>query len=270
MWSTLASINCSRRSGEVSITIRVIPCSDVRSASNEQRRRRFFGFLGSHAPQPSAGRGTPAEDPQPRIVRFSVMPQLSERHLAEQPEEILGGLPRNLLQRDPARLRQHLGNLDHIGRLVALAAKFAGRQIRRVGLDHDAIGRQLGREIAQGLRFLEGQNARERNRKPQRDRLHRKFPPAGVAMQHGAKRPFGHFLLEDAAAIFVGLAGMNHQRQAGGAGGRDMGAKAALLCLRASRSRRNSPDPPRPARRPSDAWSVRSVQSAEIPSSSSA
>ena len=51
----------------------------------------------------------------------------------------------------PARLRQHLGDLNHVRRLVALAAKFAGRQIRRVGLDHDAVGRQLGREIAQGL-----------------------------------------------------------------------------------------------------------------------
>ena len=49
-------------------------CSDVRSASSEQRRRRFFGFFGSQAPQPSAGRGTPAEDPQPRIVSVSVMP----------------------------------------------------------------------------------------------------------------------------------------------------------------------------------------------------
>src|SRR5258706_7820408 len=84
-------------------------------------------------------------------------------HLAEQTEEVLGGLTRNLLERYPAGLRQHLGNFDHIGRLVALAAKFAGRQIGRVGLNHDAIGRKLGREIAQDLRFPEGQNSCERN-----------------------------------------------------------------------------------------------------------
>src|SRR4029450_10928116 len=69
--------NCSRRSGEVSITIRVVPCAPVRSTSSEQRRRRFFGLLGSQAPQPRAGRGTPAEEPQPRIVSVTVMRQPS-------------------------------------------------------------------------------------------------------------------------------------------------------------------------------------------------
>jgi hypothetical protein len=68
---------------------------------------------------------------------------------------------RNLIKRDSPRLRQHAGNLNHVSRFVALAAKLAGRQIRRIGLDHDAVGRKLGREIAQGLRFLERQNARE-------------------------------------------------------------------------------------------------------------
>ena len=38
------------------------------------RRRRFFGLFGSQAPQPSAGRGTPPDEPQPRMVNFSVMP----------------------------------------------------------------------------------------------------------------------------------------------------------------------------------------------------
>ena len=50
-------------------------------------------------------------------------------------------------------------------------------------------------------------------------------------MQHGAKRALGHFVFEDAAAILVGVAGVDDQRQAGGAGRRDMGAKAALLRL---------------------------------------
>src|SRR3982074_2348130 len=76
-------------------------------------------------------------------------------HLAEQTEEILGGLTRNLFERDPAGLRQHLGNFDHIGRLVALAAKFARRQIGRVRLDHDPIVRELGRAIAPDVALLE-------------------------------------------------------------------------------------------------------------------
>jgi len=31
-------------------------------------------LAGSHAPQPSAGRGTPPEEPEPRIVKLAVMP----------------------------------------------------------------------------------------------------------------------------------------------------------------------------------------------------
>ena len=54
-------------------------------------------------------------------------------------------------ERDAARFRQHFCGLDHIGRLVALAAKLAGRKIRRVGFDQDAVGRQVGRDGAQVL-----------------------------------------------------------------------------------------------------------------------
>src|SRR5438445_9390564 len=120
MWSTLVESNCSRRSGEVSITMRVVPSLDVCSTSSEQRRRRFLGLLGSQAPQPSAGRGTPAEEPQPRIVSVSVMrlPILSF-HLGEQAKEVFGGLARDLLERHVARLVEHLCDLDHIGGLVA-------------------------------------------------------------------------------------------------------------------------------------------------------
>ena len=44
------------------------PRSDV-------RRRRFFGLFGSQSPQPSAGRGTPPEEPQPRMVKRRLMPR---------------------------------------------------------------------------------------------------------------------------------------------------------------------------------------------------
>ena len=49
------------------------------------------------------------------------------RHLAEQAKEILRGLARELIERNAAGLGQDLGGLDHIGRLVALAAETAGR-----------------------------------------------------------------------------------------------------------------------------------------------
>jgi hypothetical protein len=48
-------------------------------------------------------------------------------------------------------------------------------------------------------------------------------------MQHGAKRSLCHFVLEDSSARLVGLAGMDHERQPGRAGRRDMGAETALL-----------------------------------------
>jgi TatD DNase family protein len=60
-----------------------------------------------------------------------------------------------------AVLHCYTGGLDDIGRFVALAAIFSRCEIRRVGLDHDAVGRQLGCEIAQCLRFLERQDAGE-------------------------------------------------------------------------------------------------------------
>ena len=44
-----------------------------RSTSSEQRRRRFFGLFGSQAPQPVPGRGTPPDEPQPRIVNVRFM-----------------------------------------------------------------------------------------------------------------------------------------------------------------------------------------------------
>src|SRR3954467_11797343 len=115
-------MSCSRRSGAVSITMRVVPWLDVFSTIIEQRRRRFFGLLGSQAPQPSAGRGTPAEEPQPRIVSVSVMrlPNLGF-HLGEQAEKVFGGLARDILERHAARFGEHFGDLEHIGRLIAFA-----------------------------------------------------------------------------------------------------------------------------------------------------
>ena len=81
----------------------------------------------------------------------------------EQPEEVVGGLARDFLGRNAARLRQHLGGLDHISRFVALAAIRQRREIRRVGLDQDALGRQRRGDVAQVLRILERQDAGERH-----------------------------------------------------------------------------------------------------------
>src|SRR5262245_50752303 len=50
--------------------MRVTPALARRSTRNEVRRRRFLGLFGLQSPQPSARRGTPPEEPQPRMVNF--------------------------------------------------------------------------------------------------------------------------------------------------------------------------------------------------------
>ena len=143
-----------------------------RSTSSEQRRRRFFGLAGSQAPQPSAGRGTPPDEPQPRMVNVNVMRGRCRRprHFGEQAERNSPCVCRAISSRmTPRTSRQHLGGLDHVGRLVALAAIGPGRQIRRVGLDQNAVGRQFGGDGAQRIGFLEGQDAGERDVEPERD-----------------------------------------------------------------------------------------------------
>src|SRR5262245_24966447 len=193
--STSASSSCSRRSGEVSTSTRVTPAPLRRSTSSDVRRRRFLGLPGSQAPQPRAGRGTPPEEPEPRIVKRSVMPHACSdsrrlrskplaaghpaRDLAKELEEVLARLPRNLLGRSGAGLGQDAGGLDHECRLVALAAMAARGEIRRVGLDHDALRRQRLRDGAQLVRLLEGQDAGEGDEKPERDRAVRELATAG-------------------------------------------------------------------------------------------
>jgi hypothetical protein len=124
-------------------------------------------------------------------------------------------LPGDVLQRYSAGLGKDLRNFDDVSRFVALAAELAGREIGRVGLDHDAVRRKLGGQRAQGLRLLEGQDTGERDRETQGDRLDRKLAPARIAMQHRTKGPLGDLLFEDAAAILICFAGMNDERQAG-------------------------------------------------------
>ena len=45
--------------------LRAVSQPRCRSTRSEVRRRRFFGLPGSQSPQPSAGRGTPPDEPQP-------------------------------------------------------------------------------------------------------------------------------------------------------------------------------------------------------------
>src|SRR5512135_3333170 len=105
----------------------------------EQRRRRFLGFEGSHAPQypaPSAPpmRGTPPDEPQPSIVilRWSLT---GTRHLREKAKEVCRrGLFQfargHILERGESRC-----SVFDECRFVALAAMWQRRQVGGVCLD---------------------------------------------------------------------------------------------------------------------------------------
>jgi hypothetical protein len=133
-----------------------LPASPQRSNSIEQRRRRFLrGSSGSQAPHSSPSRGTPPDEPQPRIVARSVLmrclrgrgngastrrwngpstarcrpSRVSARcsccGLGKEPVEIGCGLRRRSLRnRACPRSRQCATavSVNGIGRLIALAA----------------------------------------------------------------------------------------------------------------------------------------------------
>ena len=80
-------------------------------------------------------------------------------------------------------------------------------------------------------RVLERQDAGERNKKSERDGAPGKIGAAGETMQHGREGALPGFFLEDARGVVIGVARMDHQRQAGLARRLDVGAKSALLRL---------------------------------------
>ena len=140
-------------------------------------------------------------------------------------------LPRNGVERNAAGFGQHIGGVDDKSRLVAFAAMLAGREIRRIGLDQNAVGRKVCGDVAQRSRILERQNAGERDEMPERDGPAGEVGTAGKAMQHGGEGALPCFLFEDARHVVIGVARMDHQRQPGFARRRDVIAKTALLRL---------------------------------------
>jgi hypothetical protein len=91
-------------------------------------------------------------------------PAFSLQANAEIRRRSLAVAPCDVLKRHTANLGQHLGGLDHNSRHIALAAKFSRREIRRVGLDQNTVGWQLGGDGAQLDGILKRQDAGERNK----------------------------------------------------------------------------------------------------------
>ncbi len=133
--------------------------------------------------------------------------------------------------RDAARLGQHLGGLDDIGRLVALAADMCRARDTarrsRPGCGRPAATRRCR---AGRLRILEGQDAGERDVAGRaRWRGGRGRAPPVKQCSTAGKAPFPVSSSRIARHVVVGLARMDHQRQAGLARGGDVGAEALLL-----------------------------------------
>src|SRR5262245_26102439 len=241
--STSASRSCSRRSGEVSTRTRVTPAPLRRSTSSDVRRRRFLGLLGSHAPQPSAGRGTAPEEPEPGVVKLAVMPppassrRLSEPGcgrrlpppLGEKAEGVLARLAGRSLRGYPARFAQDVGGLDHIGRLIALAAITTRGEIRRVGLKENAVCRQALRDGAKLVGLLERHDTGERDKETERYRPLREIAAARETMQHGGEGALPRFLLQDARHVLIRFARVDDERQTRCARGGDVIAQALFL-----------------------------------------
>ncbi|MBI5412433.1 DUF4256 domain-containing protein [Candidatus Peregrinibacteria bacterium] len=67
----------------------------------------------------------------------------------------------DLVQRYAFNLRDRVRHVHHKGRLVALSAVRMGRQVGRVGFEHDPVERRGFDDIAQGVIFRIRENARK-------------------------------------------------------------------------------------------------------------
>ena len=87
-------------------------------------------------------------------------------HDPKEPLGVLRGRVFDLLDGEGVEVGELFGDVADVDGLVALAAVRDGREIRGVGLHEDAVqGDRLG-DVAQHRRFLEGDDAGEREIKP--------------------------------------------------------------------------------------------------------
>ena len=87
------------------------------------------------------------------------------------------------------------------------------REIGRVGLDQNAVERDIARDGAQVLGLLERHHAGKRNHEPEAERGLGEFARGGEAMEQGAEPPLPHLVGQDRRHVGVGVARMDHERQ---------------------------------------------------------
>ena len=163
----------------------------------EQRRRRLRGLSGSHAPQPSAGRGTPPDEPQPRMVTVRLMPVIAARprHLREQAEEIVRGLrARSRRRSTPAYRPEPSRSQPHRPARCACRGTCRARDRARRSRPGGAPPASRRRSSRSVLGPLEGQDAGEGDVEPELDAAQRQIAAAGEAMQDGREGALPHLL----------------------------------------------------------------------------
>ena len=165
------------------------------------------------------------------MAQPGAQPGRRPRRLAVEAEEIVGRRLRQLRRRHALDLRQHGRGLHHVGRLVALAAVLARRQIGRIRLHQQPVERHRLRHLAQRLGFLERHDAGEGDVEPQLQPGARQRRAAGEAVQDRGKRAPRHLLAQDGGRIVVGVARVDDERQLRRPRRGDVAAEALRLGL---------------------------------------
>ena len=138
-------------------------------------------------------RGTPPEEPQPRMVISSLAAHDGARDFGEQAEEIVGGRVFEVLRADALQRRERGGGVRDKGRFVALAAMRHRREIRCVGLDQQPVERHVFQNRAQFVRFLERRDAGHGDVEAKLQRGIGQALGAGEAMDQAGEGPLRHF-----------------------------------------------------------------------------
>ena len=186
--SRCRAIGCACR-GWCQSGLRLCRPGPSRSISIEQRRRMFLGFLGSQSPQCPPSRGTPPDDPQPRIVhRNSVMqPPCSVAALVNNRSKICLRMGSKIDVVHPKHLGPFARCVGGIGGLVFRLPRYGGgaRYGASVSTRMRSTG-AAGKDIAQLLAFGEGRDTGHRQDRTPVQAL--RFGQFGQRMKSNASR----------------------------------------------------------------------------------
>lgn len=131
----------------------------------------------------------------------------------KQAEEIVTGLVGKIINTDTADVRQALRDKPDMGRLIGRAAVWHRRQIRRVSLNQQPIGRDARGHLAQGLGIAKGNDAGKRDVKIEIKRRPCHFSALCKTVQDTTHlvRPL---VAQQTNRVIGGLAGVNNKRPA--------------------------------------------------------